>query len=926
MRLAVYGAVSTLAASGVVISAFAQRANFYSATVYLAQSNACLMILTNFSLLCSLIFAHILQRILYGPLRDLEVESLYEKAWYAVTETCLAMTIFRDEWNVGFVLCFAGLLFAKGFCWLSSGRVEMMEQTPPANPRLFHTRLIASLLLLISSDLAMVYYAVSDVLETGKPGMMVMFAFEFTILLITALSTAGRYGLIMTEKFIVHKQANARRLARQAERAAAAVQRAQDGLAQGIQHEDEEEEELDLVWEEKGTWMFYLELATDFLKLLTYLAFFFIVLTFYGLPLHIIRDVYITLRSFISRIRDFIRYRRATNDMNVRYPDATVEEVERENVCIICREEMRPYIHAQGNQGAQGVQAAAQAQQRQRMRPKKLPCGHILHFACLRSWLERQQRCPTCRRPVLEGNQNAANPNAPQQAGGQQAAGRGGGGIAWGGQFGGIRVNFGVGQGPEFMQNLVQQWDNRPQGGNPGPVGGPAPAPAPAPQNLAPQQEAQQGNAPTETGLEATPLQQTQQIEATGTSNLTNLRGLHIQLLDLERRLRRELEAVETLNTTLGGVRNLRARLTQVRQQQQQTPTESGAAPGVGNLNQLGQTAGQTTADRHHTSAAGIQQNLPPALQGLNLPAGWQVIPLTPVGVGIASPATAASNQQATSYIIPSAAPPSARPAVGTFPTTLADLRRRRFGRGDVRNYNANLRDYHAVQSPSLEQGEAEGGLAGQSGPLEQASSSSNSGSTGQEGLSDLQRRLREVFQDNLALDESAALLASALREMELAPTNTAGVSDSTQNSQDLTEEYVSRLERETGVAIENRRALIGLAQRILDEARQGLEQRRSRAEVADVPWGGTSAIQTSPQQESNSNVEREPVGEVTAAEGAQAPMTPTGSSSSSGVEPSSVQDRGTTELASVEAGSSSTATEKGKGKAATVESDIEED
>src|SRR5690606_18782494 len=93
--------------------------------------------------------------------------------------------------------------------------------------------------------------------------------------------------------------------------------------------------------------------ATDFLKLLTYLAFFFIVLTFYGLPLHIIRDVYITLRSFISRIRDFIRYRRATNDMNARYPDATEEEVERENVCIICREEMRPYIAAQEGAGPQ---------------------------------------------------------------------------------------------------------------------------------------------------------------------------------------------------------------------------------------------------------------------------------------------------------------------------------------------------------------------------------------------------------------------------------------------------------------------------------------------------------------------------------------------------------------------------------------------
>ena len=50
----------------------------------------------------------------------------------------------------------------------------------------------------------------------------------------------------------------------------------------------------------------------------------------------------------------------------------------------------------------------------ERHRPKKLPCGHVLHFACLRSWLERQQNCPTCRAPVLVPHiSQPQNPNAP---------------------------------------------------------------------------------------------------------------------------------------------------------------------------------------------------------------------------------------------------------------------------------------------------------------------------------------------------------------------------------------------------------------------------------------------------------------------------------------------------------------------------------
>ena len=154
---------------------------------------------------------------------------------------------------------------------------------------------------------------------------------------------------------------------------------------------------------------------------------------FYGMPIHIIRDVALTIRSFYKRITDFVRYRQATRDMNARYPDATSEEVAREDVCIICREEMRPWQQPNvpgAQQRDNGAPArAAPTTIDERLRPKKLPCGHILHFACLRSWLERQQNCPTCRRPVLvtgtvsrPQEQNQANqhgraqpqPNLPQ--------------------------------------------------------------------------------------------------------------------------------------------------------------------------------------------------------------------------------------------------------------------------------------------------------------------------------------------------------------------------------------------------------------------------------------------------------------------------------------------------------------------------------
>ena len=136
---------------------------------------------------------------------------------------------------------------------------------------------------------------------------------------------------------------------------------------------------------------------------------------FYGMPIHIIRDVALTIRSFYKRITDFMKYRHATRDMNSRYPDATADEIGDENVCIICREVMRPWQPVDLQAGNEGSPVASHIDER--LRPKKLPCGHILHFACLRSWLERQQNCPICRQPVLTSSPTLQTPViTPEQA------------------------------------------------------------------------------------------------------------------------------------------------------------------------------------------------------------------------------------------------------------------------------------------------------------------------------------------------------------------------------------------------------------------------------------------------------------------------------------------------------------------------------
>ncbi|KAK3297070.1 uncharacterized protein B0H64DRAFT_117327 [Chaetomium fimeti] len=449
MRLAWYAGASTALAAAVVASAFYQRANFYSAMVHLAQSSLSLMVLVNLIFVVYGSFMYGLQRLCFGPLRPAEIEQLYEKGWFAVTETCLAMTIFRDEVGAFFLVMFTALVTGKVWGWIGDGRVEILEQQPPANPLLFHARLSLSLFVSVAYDIWLLTYAVDAVVQEARPTMMVMFLFEFAVLTVTSLHTVARYVMSLAEQRVIKTQTRQRLedRRRQIREQRAEILRRRE--AEGATDENEElpdendVDEMDIEvpgWEAKGQWVLSLDLVADFIKFGIYTAFFCVLMSFYGLPIHIMRDWFMTTRSFLKRLNALFRYRQALKHME-QYPDATAEELGREDTCIICREEMRPWDPADTSHV-------------ERSRAKKLPCGHILHFGCLKSWLERQQVCPTCRRPVArDGQQPAAggpgvlgifpagqNRQLQPPANGQAAPG-GGGQPAQGGQGGGANNN-----------------------------------------------------------------------------------------------------------------------------------------------------------------------------------------------------------------------------------------------------------------------------------------------------------------------------------------------------------------------------------------------------------------------------------------------------------------------------------------------------
>ncbi|XP_076284291.1 septin interacting protein 3 isoform X2 [Lasioglossum baleicum] len=353
MREAGIMLISTALTCAVIGNAYYQRKQFYPTVVHITKSNPSMSVIYAQALILVFMINAFLRKIFFGTLRATELEHLLERVWYAVTETCLAFTVFRDDFSPKFIALFTLLLFLKSFHWLAEDRVDYMERSPVIT-WLFHLRVGTLLALLFAINLTMIHYAYNTTATKG-PSVQLVFGFEYAILLTVVFN--------IEIKYILHSI--------------------------DLQSENP--------WDNKPVFLLYTELVIGLLKVILYVAFVTLMIKLYTLPLFALRPMYYTMRDFKKAFHDIVMSRRAIRNMNTLYPDATPEELAAaDNVCIICREEM--------------VTAS-----------KKLPCNHIFHTACLRSWFQRQQTCPTCRLNILRPvNNNQANRQQNQPQAGPQ--------------------------------------------------------------------------------------------------------------------------------------------------------------------------------------------------------------------------------------------------------------------------------------------------------------------------------------------------------------------------------------------------------------------------------------------------------------------------------------------------------------------------
>ncbi|XP_062465252.1 E3 ubiquitin-protein ligase AMFR isoform X2 [Pezoporus occidentalis] len=355
--LRTYTALSTLALLGTSLSAYralsqapgvaagskpgehprrgGQRA--LDVAYYLLSDSLCVWVLVNTACCFLMLVAKFIQCMVFGPLRVSERQHLKDKFWNFIFYKFIfifgVLNVQTVEEVVMWCLWFSGLVFLHLMVQLCKDRFEYLSFSP-TTPMSSHIRVLTLLIAMLLSCCGLAL--ICGVIGYSH-GMHTLAFMAAESLLVTVRTT----HVIL--RYVIHLW--------------------------DLSHEG--------MWEGKGTYVYY----TDFVMELTLLS----LDLMHHIHMLLFGNIWLSMASLVifmqlrylfhevqRRIRRHKNYLRVVGNMEARFAVATPEELAANNDdCAICWDSMQS--------------------------ARKLPCGHFFHNSCLRSWLEQDTSCPTCR-------------------------------------------------------------------------------------------------------------------------------------------------------------------------------------------------------------------------------------------------------------------------------------------------------------------------------------------------------------------------------------------------------------------------------------------------------------------------------------------------------------------------------------------------
>ncbi|XP_077983036.1 uncharacterized protein LOC144437877 [Glandiceps talaboti] len=304
------------------------------------QEHLCVWAIINMGYCLLILLGKLIQVIVFGQLRVSEQQHLKDKFWNFLFHKFIFVFGVMNVQNMHEVVLWSTWFSILGFLHLLAqmckDRFEYLSFSP-TTPKWTHIKVLALLLIILAMCGSLLALSIFVGVHLGLH-LFAFMAAECVLLTIRTLYVVIRYAIHLSDLN-------------------------RDGL-----------------WENRSAYIYYTELtmelsalSVDFCHHLHMLLWANIFLSMASLVICMqLRFLYNEIQRRIKRHRN---YRRVVSNMEARFAPATAEELEaNDDDCAICWDRM--------------------------MTARKLPCGHYFHNSCLRSWLEHDTSCPTCRKSL----------------------------------------------------------------------------------------------------------------------------------------------------------------------------------------------------------------------------------------------------------------------------------------------------------------------------------------------------------------------------------------------------------------------------------------------------------------------------------------------------------------------------------------------
>eukprot|EP00127_Corallochytrium_limacisporum_P002215 Clim_evm3s109 gene=Clim_evmTU3s109 len=325
--------------------------------MHMFENSLPLMVLFN-AVFCAFLFTgKVVQLMVFGALRTMEKQLLYERLInYCLVKSMFMFAVLSPDLREIFVwfswLGFMGLL--RVLAMMGRDRFEYLSFSPSTTVEK-HAKILFLLGSIMAIDMACLAGAIQYIsVEEGYVGeainMFLLLIFEAVTIAADTTQTLIKYGIHLYDL------------------------------------------RVDGIWESKGIILYYTDFVADVCAHVMTLLHYMHILILHNFSYTLIDMVlFFHLRVIYNQLSQRFtahkNYLQAVRNLETKFPDAGTDELAKyDDSCAICRDNMQS--------------------------AKKLPCGHMFHSSCLRSWLEHVSICPTCRHNLVDEEHQQAQQQA----------------------------------------------------------------------------------------------------------------------------------------------------------------------------------------------------------------------------------------------------------------------------------------------------------------------------------------------------------------------------------------------------------------------------------------------------------------------------------------------------------------------------------